>query len=77
MGTVVISDGTTTETHTDMKLISNRVEGGKSWFILAEKTEQEKATERLYAELAANATSITDMQMALAELSILIAAGMA
>lgn len=68
-----ISDGTTTETYTDMKLVANRVDGGKSWFILAEKTEQEKTAERL----AANATSITDMQMALAELSILIAGGMA
>lgn len=60
-----------------MKLIANRIDGGKSWFILAEKTEQEKATERLYATLAANAENITDMQMALAELSILIASGMA
>lgn len=77
MGTVEISDGKTVETHTDMKLIANRVDGGKSWFILAEKTEQEKATERLYATLAANADSITDMQMALAELSILIAGGLA
>lgn len=72
-----ISDGTTTETYTDMKLVVNRVDGGKSWFILAEKTEHEKTAERLAATLAANATSITDMQMALAELSILIAGGMA
>lgn len=77
LGTVQISDGTNIETHIDMKLIANRVDGGKSWFILAEKTEQEKATERLYATLAANANSITDMQMALAELSILIAGGLA
>lgn len=72
-----ISDGKTTETHTDMKLVANRVDGGKSWFILDEKTEQEKTAERLAATLAANATSITDIQMALAELSILIAGGMA
>ncbi len=65
------------ETHTDMKLVANRVDGGKSWFILDEKTEQEKTAERLAATLAANATSITDIQMALAELSILIAGGMA
>lgn len=77
MGTVEISDGKTTETHTDMKLVANRVDGGKSWFILDEKTEQEKTAERLAATLAANATSITNIQMALAELSILIAGGMA
>ena len=46
LATVEISDGTTTETHTDMKLVANRVDGGKSWFILAEKTEQEKAAEQ-------------------------------
>lgn len=62
-----ISDGTTTETYTDMKLVANRVDGGKSWFILAEKTEQEKTAERLAATLAENANSITDMQLALAE----------
>lgn len=77
LATVEISDGTTSETYTDMKLVANRVDGEKSWFILAEKTEQEKTAERLAATLAANATSITDMQMALAELSILIAGGMA
>lgn len=73
LSTVVISNGETEETFTDMKLVSNRVENGKSWFILCEKTEQEKATERLYATLMQNSTNITDMQMALAELSILIA----
>lgn len=77
LGTVVISDGKSSETYHDMKLIANRVIRDKSWFVLAEKTEQEKATERLNATLAANADSITDMQMALAELSILIAGGMA
>lgn len=77
MGTVEISDGKNTETYTDMKLVANRVDGGKSWFILAEKTEQEKTAERLAATLAANAANITDMQMALAELSILIAGNMA
>lgn len=45
LSTVKISDGTTTETFTDMRLMSNRVEGGKSWFILGEKTEQQKKEE--------------------------------
>lgn len=45
LSTVKISDGTTTETFTDMILMSNRVEGGKSWFVLGEKTEQQKKEE--------------------------------
>ena len=68
LDTVTISNGETTETYTDMKLLSNRVDGGKSWFVLGEKTEQEKAMERLVAALSVNAESITDVQLALAEL---------
>ena len=45
LSTVKISDGTTTETFTDMRLMSNRVEGGKSWFVLGKKTEQQKKEE--------------------------------
>lgn len=47
LSTVKISDGTTTETFTDMRLMSNRVEGGKSWFVLGEKTEQQKKEEEI------------------------------
>lgn len=43
--TVTISDGETTDTYTDMKLVANRVWDGKSWFVLAEKTVQEKKEE--------------------------------
>ena len=68
LDTVTITDGETTETFTDMKLMSNRVDGGKSWFVLGEKTKQEKAMERLVAALSVNAESITDVQLALAEL---------
>lgn len=50
LGTVEISDGEKTKTCADMKLISNRVDGGKSWFILGEKTQQEKAEEQMQAE---------------------------
>jgi hypothetical protein len=70
---VEISDGTTTESFSDMKLLSNRVNDGKSWFVLGEKSAQEKATEKLYKALAANTENISDVQMALAELSILLA----
>ena len=68
LDTVTISNGETTETYTDMKLLSNRVDGGKSWFVLGEKTEQEKAMERLVSALSVNAESITDVQLALAEI---------
>lgn len=42
LATVVITDGTTTNNYTDMALVINRVENGRSWFVLREKTEQEK-----------------------------------
>ena len=75
LNTVTISNGETTVTYTDMKLLSNRVDGGKSWFVLGEKTEQEKAMERLVSALSANAESITDVQLALAELYEMILGG--
>ena len=67
LDTVTISNGETAETYTDMKLLSNRVDGGKSWFVLGEKTEQEKTMERLVSAFSVNAESITDVQLALAE----------
>ena len=75
LDTVTISNGETTETYTDMKLLSNRVDGGKSWFVLGEKTAQEKAMERLVASLSVNAESITDVQLALAEIYEMILGG--
>ena len=75
LDTVTISNGETTVTYTDMKLMSNRVDGGKSWFVLGEKTEQEKAMERLVSALNVNAESITDVQLALAELYEMILGG--
>lgn len=76
LDTVVISDGETTETFTDMRLMSNRVENGKSWFVLGEKTAQQKALERLEKLNTTNADSITDVQIALAEVYELILGGM-
>ena len=75
LDTVTISNGETTETYTDMKLLSNRVDGEKSWFVLGEKTEQEKAMERLVSALSVNAESITDVQLALAEIYEMILGG--
>lgn len=54
LASVTITDGKATETYTDMVLISNRVDGGRSWFILgvkSEKEKQEEATARRIAEL--------------------------
>lgn len=76
LATVTITDGEKTEVFTDMKLMSNRVDGGKSWFVLGEKTAQEKVMERLVAALSVNAESITDVQLALAEVYEMILGGM-
>ena len=76
LGTVKISDGETEEAYTDMVLMSNRVDGEKSWFVLGEKSPQEKAMERINALIASNADSLTDVQLALAEVYELILGGM-
>lgn len=64
---VTITDGKTTETYEDMVLLSHRVDGGRSWIVLGEKSAQEKAMERINAMLSSAADSITDVQLALAE----------
>lgn len=68
LGTVTVSDGETTTTHEDMVLIQNMVYDGRSWFILAEKTAEDKAR-------TAGEKTITDLQMALAEVYELILGG--
>lgn len=45
------------------------------WFILAEKTAEEKQKELATAALATNANSITDLQLALAEVYEMIIGG--
>ena len=67
MATVTITDGKTTETYEDMVLLSHRVDDGRSWIVLGEKSAQEKAMERINAMLSSAADSITDVQLALAE----------
>lgn len=47
LGAVTITNGETTEIYTDMMLYSNRVDGGKSWFVLGGKTEQQKMREEI------------------------------
>ena len=48
LDTVIISD----EEHHDMQLIKNKVCNEQSWFILAEKTEQEKEKDKMYNIIA-------------------------
>ncbi len=45
--TVIIFDGEKSEAYTDMKLVANQVYEGRSWFILAEKTAEDKERERV------------------------------
>lgn len=47
LDTVIIAEGKNKETHTDMVLVSNRVFDDKSWFILSEKTQEQKERERI------------------------------
>ena len=44
---VEISDGKSTQIYQVMMLVANRVIDGKSWFILAEKTQEQKEKEAL------------------------------
>ena len=74
--TVKISDGSTTETFTDIRLMSNIVRDGRSWFVLGEKSAQQKAMEQMEKLYTTTADSITDVQMALAEVYEMILGGM-
>ncbi len=49
--TVIIFDGEKSEVYTDMKLVANQVYEGRSWFVLAEKTVDEKERERVNQEI--------------------------
>ena len=48
---VTITDGSETRTYTDMVLLSNREEDGKSWIVLGEKTAQQKEWEATLARM--------------------------
>ena len=66
--TVVISDGTTEETHEDMVLVANRMIDDEDWFVLRDKTENEKKEEALQKILSDDASDITDLQLAVAQM---------
>lgn len=64
-----------TQTQEDMKLVQISKVGKKYWFILAEKTAEEKQKELVAAALATNVNSITDLQLALAEVYEMVIGG--
>lgn len=60
LGTIKISDGKNEETFTDMVLLNNVVRDGKSWFVIGQKSDEDKRYDAINQ-------SFTDLQMALAE----------
>ena len=72
LSTMKVSDGNTETTYTDMVFIQ-QMEWDDGTFYLAfrEKTEEEK----LAAAISANASSVTDVQVALAEVYEMILGG--
>lgn len=54
---VSISEGKKVTPHSDMKLIQNKVVEGKSWFILTEKTKEEREKEN-FNQLLADLTEL-------------------
>lgn len=67
LATITITDGTTMETYEDMVLLSNRVDGGRSWFVLGEKTAQQKAMERATGRVTALEAKLSAMEAAYIE----------
>lgn len=61
LDTVIITDENGSTEYHDMKLIQNKVYNNQSWFILAEKTKEEKEKERVL-ELIADLTEIVLME---------------
>ena len=52
LDTVKITDGETNETFTDMRLMSNIVRDNRSWFVLGEKSAQQKKEEAMAKQMA-------------------------
>ena len=67
LGKITISDGEHTETYEDMVLLSNRVEDGRSWLVFGQKTQQEKAMERL-AELESQNQMLMECLLEMSEM---------
>ena len=61
LATVTIHNGETETAHNDMKLIQNKITNGESWFILAEKTLEEKRNELIDREMNEQVEIIADI----------------
>ena len=75
LSSVTIEGPDGTQTYQDMKLVQISKVGKSYWLILAEKTAEEKQKELAATALATNANSITDLQLALAEVYEMIIGG--
>lgn len=75
LSTVTVEGPDGVQTCHDMKLVQISKVGKEWWFILAEKTEQEKLREKLEAAMASNTEDITGVQLALAEIFEMIVNG--
>ncbi len=83
LATVEIYDGEQSQVFEDMKLVANQIHDGKSWFILAEKTLQEKEKEalehrieELEASIVATDNEAQDLKRVLIEKDIIKASDM-
>ena len=61
LDTVIISDGSTTKTYIDMRLMSNIVRDNRSWFVLSEKTEQQKKEEAIFRQMEEHKRILTTL----------------
>lgn len=68
---VTVNDGKTDTEYSNMVLVQVTQMGDEYWFILREKTKEEKLTE----SIVNNANSVTDIQIALAEIYEIILGG--
>jgi hypothetical protein len=71
LSTMTVSDGETENTYTDMIFVQQMEIDGKYYLAFRTKTQNEKLAETIIK----NSSSVTDMQMALAEVYEMIAGG--
>ena len=72
LDTVTITDGEVTETYKDMQLMSNLEHNGKSWFVIAEKSQEQKEREALLKDLKVKDEAIANLEDALCEITMLM-----
>ena len=76
LSTMTVSDGETERIYHHVELIQQQKQLDGDWYLaFREKTAQELAAEALKKAMSSNADSITDMQLALAEVYEMILGG--